>query len=49
MQGKDLKKSKLPRFVIPGKAGIQLFQYFWTPAFAGVTVSGFFTDSSMME
>jgi hypothetical protein len=27
-------------FVIPAKAGIQLFQWFWTPVFTGVTVGG---------
>jgi hypothetical protein len=26
-----------PSFVIPAKAGIQVFKAFWTPAFAGVT------------
>ena len=25
------------------------FKYFWTPAFAGVTVSGLFTDSPKLE
>jgi len=25
------------KFVIPAKAGNQLFKKFWTPAFAGVT------------
>jgi hypothetical protein len=35
-----LRKSRAPR---------DYFKYFWTPAFAGVTVSGLFTDSSKLE
>jgi len=33
--------------VIPAKAGIQFFCWFWTPVFTGVT--GFFTEPTIMN
>jgi hypothetical protein len=35
--------------VIPAKAGIKLFQYAWTPAFAGVTAREIFYEAIIFE